>query len=120
MYERNVILGGEGGSVFNAARMTMAELVPFLWETMDAPVVDKTGLTGVYQFTLTLPRGAMGERHIRELASGRLGASLSSAAPTGGLSALKAIESLGLKLERRRVPLEVVVVDQISRTPTEN
>jgi uncharacterized protein (TIGR03435 family) len=27
MYERNVILGGEGGSVFNAARMTMAELV---------------------------------------------------------------------------------------------
>jgi uncharacterized protein (TIGR03435 family) len=74
MYERNVILGGEGGSVFNAARMTMAELVPFLWETMDAPVVDKTGLTGVYQFTLTLPRGAMGERHIRELASGRLSA----------------------------------------------
>jgi uncharacterized protein (TIGR03435 family) len=48
--------------------------MPFLWETMDAPVVDKTGLTGVYQFTLTLPRGAMGERHIRELASGRLSA----------------------------------------------
>jgi len=120
MYERYISLGGDGSSVFNAIRMTMAELAPFLWEAMDAPVVDRTGLTGVYQFTLTLPRGAMGERHIRELASGRLGASLSSGAPTGGVSALKAIEGLGLKLERRRVPVEVVVVDRISRTPTDN
>jgi uncharacterized protein (TIGR03435 family) len=117
MYDR---LNNPGfGPTLNATRMTMAELAPSLWETMDAPVVDKTGLTGVYQFTLTLPRGAMGERLSRELMQ-RLRGNPSSSAPTVGVSDVKAIESLGLRLERRRVPLEVVVVDKISRTPTEN
>ena len=39
--------------------------------------------------------------------------------PTG-VSTFKAIESLGLKLEERRVPLDFVVVESIERTPTEN
>ena len=99
--------------------MAISELLPILWETVDAPVVDKTGLTGVYQFTLELPRSAMGERITRESMQ-RQGSTPSVSAPTGGGSGIKALESLGLTLERRRVPLEVVVVDKISRTPTEN
>jgi uncharacterized protein (TIGR03435 family) len=35
-------------------------------------------------------------------------------------AAFKALEGLGLRLERRRVPVDFVVVDKISRTPTEN
>jgi len=122
LWERsNVLEPGARGThpKINATRMTMAELVPFLWETVDAPVVDKTGLTGVYQFTLELPRGTITERLARELTQ-RLGATASSSTPSGALSAVKAIESLGLKIERRRVPVEVVVVDKMSRTPTEN
>jgi uncharacterized protein (TIGR03435 family) len=30
------------------------------------------------------------------------------------------VESLGLKLEERRTPIDVRVVDKIERTPTEN
>ena len=117
MYERTVVVN-EGATV-NATRMTMAELTPLLWETFDGPVVDRTGLTGVYQFTLNLPRGAMGERLMRQTME-RLGARASSSTPADTVPAVKAIESLGLKIERRRVPVEVVVVDKISRTPTEN
>ena len=99
--------------------MTMAELVPLLEANVDAPVADRTGLAGVYQFTLELPRDAMFDRFVAATRL-RLGAGPSLSAPAGGMSGVKGIESLGLKLERRRVPVEVVVVDKISRTPTEN
>ena len=128
MYERTFVPGGV--ATYTATRMSMAELAPYLWELMDAPVVDKSGLNGVYQFTLTLPRGAMTARLI-EATNTRLRTSIatgparaaSSALEVGGstrASTPKEIESLGLRLERRRVPLEVVVVDKIARVPTEN
>jgi uncharacterized protein (TIGR03435 family) len=36
------------------------------------------------------------------------------------LSAAKAVQALGLRLERRRAPIDVIVVDSINRTPTDN
>ena len=118
MYERVLVLNG--GPIFNATRMTMAELTPYLWETMDAPVVDKTGLDGVYQFTLALPRSAMIQRLVLQTASLRRGANLTGNDAAPEAAAFKALEGLGLRLERRRVPVDFVVVDKISRTPTEN
>jgi uncharacterized protein (TIGR03435 family) len=118
MYER--VLVPNGGPIFNATRMTMAELAPYLWETMDAPVVDKTGLDGVYQFTLALPRSAMIQRLMLQTASLRRGANLTGNEAAPEVAAFKALEGLGLRLERRRVPVDFVVVDKISRTPTEN
>jgi uncharacterized protein (TIGR03435 family) len=38
--------------------------------------------------------------------------------PTG-LSAVKAVEHLGLKLESRRMPVDTIIVDQIQRTLTD-
>jgi uncharacterized protein (TIGR03435 family) len=36
------------------------------------------------------------------------------------VSVFKAVEGLGLKLQERRAPVDVIVVDKIERTPTEN
>jgi len=36
------------------------------------------------------------------------------------ISTAKAVEGLGLRLERRRSPIDVLVVDKIERTPTDN
>jgi uncharacterized protein (TIGR03435 family) len=53
MYERS---GSPSGAIINATRMTMAELVMLLEESFLQPVVDNTGLKGVYQFTFELPQ----------------------------------------------------------------
>jgi uncharacterized protein (TIGR03435 family) len=39
--------------------------------------------------------------------------------PTG-VSTVKAVEELGLKLEPRRMMVDTIVVDRIERTPTDN
>jgi uncharacterized protein (TIGR03435 family) len=70
---------------------------------IDRPVIDQTGLKGRYDFTLewtpdNLPPG-------------------DSTAP----SLFTAVqEQLGLKLESRKAPVEIVVVDSAEKTPTEN
>jgi uncharacterized protein (TIGR03435 family) len=36
------------------------------------------------------------------------------------VSAVKAVEQLGLKMEPRRIPVDTIVVDQIERVPSDN
>jgi uncharacterized protein (TIGR03435 family) len=111
MYERT--LNVDGTATIDAIRMTMAELVPILTLTLDAPVIDSTALTKIYQFQIQLPRDAIIDRLARSAGLG------GDSAPSG-ISTVKAVESLGLKLERRPTPVNVIVVDTISRTPSEN
>jgi uncharacterized protein (TIGR03435 family) len=96
----------------DATRMTMAELAGVLTDNMDQPVIDRTGLSGGYQFTLELPIAARSLQELRR------------ASPTfeylPGVSESSAVEGIGLKMERRTAPIEVLVVDKMSRTPTEN
>ena len=93
----------------------MAELVAVLARNMDQPVLDKTDLRGTYGFSVELPLEA---RLIESLARSPLGAGATLELPN--ISEAKAVESLGLRLERRRSPVEVVVIDKIDRTPTDN
>ena len=88
-------------------------------EMMVEPIVDKTGLTGVYQFTVQLPRDEVLERLLRAVAV-RVGSPTLAGTEPRSISIFKSLESLGLRLERRTVPVEMIVVDKISRTPTEN
>jgi uncharacterized protein (TIGR03435 family) len=112
-YERIAKLGKNGSVIINAARMTMPELVSVLTANLDDVVVDRTGLTGVYEFKIELPPDASLARLANSVG-------LRMRTDSSGLSTFKAIEQLGLKLERRPVPVEVVVIDEIRRTPTEN
>ena len=70
---------------------------------LDRPVVDFTGLTGRFDLTLEWsPVDASGEN-------------------AAGPSVFTAIEEqLGLRLEPRKMPLEVLVVDRANRVPAEN
>lgn len=70
---------------------------------LDRPVVDFTGLTG--RFDLALEWSPVE----------------ASAENATGPSVLTAIEEqLGLRLEPRKMPLEVLVVERVNKTPTEN
>lgn len=69
----------------------------------DGPVIDKSGLKGVYDFKLEWITNG-------EANSGSPGPTMFAAVQ----------DQLGLKLERRREAVEVLVIDQLDRVPTEN
>ena len=100
------------GTVLNATRMSVPELVGVLTLNLGEPVIDLTGLQGIYQFRIEIPPDA------EVLANMPQG--FGEQVRRAGLSTFRAVESLGLKLERRRTPVEVVVVDSINRAPTPN
>lgn len=105
--------------ILDATRISIPELVLVLTTNVDRPVLDKTGLTGLYQFKVELPPDARAVRMM--IAAGTTttvkGTPLTD--PTG-ISVFKALEGLGLKLEQRRSPVDVVVVDKLNATPTSN
>jgi uncharacterized protein (TIGR03435 family) len=81
------------------------------------PVVDATGLEGAWDFVLNFSGIAVMNAGRGGDGAGPLGAS----APTGALSLFDAIQKqLGLKLEQRKRPFPVLVIDHIEERPTDN
>jgi uncharacterized protein (TIGR03435 family) len=82
---------------------TMAGLTDKLSRLADRPVVDKTSLTGKYEFRFDWAPDPT-------LSDANSNASLYTAIQ----------EQLGLRLEAQKEPMEVIVLDQISKLPTGN
>jgi uncharacterized protein (TIGR03435 family) len=95
---------------WTASRYTMADLADFLADNTQSLVVDMTGLGGQFDFTLDLgPYLSIDTPIFKNEAAQVLSAAFQSA-----------IEAqLGLKLEARKVPVEVLVIDHAER-PSEN
>ena len=74
----------------------------------NALVIDRTGLTGVYEYDLEW-----------DYAASRAVGAATDAAPTGPTIFTAVQEQLGLKLERHRDPIEVLVIDSLT-PPTAN
>jgi uncharacterized protein (TIGR03435 family) len=90
---------------------TIAQLLPTLSDLTGRPVIDKTGLTGLYEFRLKfLPDGRnAGPMGPVGLPPGAPAPAIDPDAP----SLFTAVqEQLGLKLESARGPVEVVVIDK--------
>jgi len=85
------------------------------------PVEDKTGLEGAYDFTLTFsPIGLLNAGRGRG-GDGGPGAGGDVADPSGALSLPDAISrQLGLKLETRKRPMPVLIIDSMQEKPTDN
>lgn len=90
-----------------AQHATMSEFIATLVGPLRTPVLDKTGLTGRYDFTVDLSS---------YFAQTKVGEQPDLTAIM--MSALR--EQVGLNLESRREPVEVLVVDHIERNPTGN
>jgi uncharacterized protein (TIGR03435 family) len=99
---------------------TLAELLDILLPPAFGPVVDKTELTGVYQYEFlapvppppvpAAPPGRAAQQEIGDLGP-----------PSNSISSLSATleAQLGLRLQADSVPVEVLVIDQVER-PTPN
>lgn len=103
----------------DAKRMTMDDFARLLQFTMDAPVVDRTGLSGGYAFKIDLPLAAtiIRMRVTTGRTTARDGAPLT--VPLS-ISAPDAVKQIGLLLERRRTTSDVMVIDKLERIPTPN
>jgi uncharacterized protein (TIGR03435 family) len=81
---------------------------------MDRPVVDKTGIDGYFDINLHWTIRTDSEL---EVTDGReAGPDRREVGPASGLTIFAALEQqLGLKLEAKRGPIEMVVVDRVER-----
>ncbi len=88
---------------------------------IDHPVVDKTGIDGAWDFTLSF--SARGVYEARAGGRGGQGSGGAGTAqdPNGAISIYEALEKqLGLKLETQKYPMPVLVVDHVEQKPTDN
>jgi len=126
--QRNAILG----RMVTVKNMTMAQFAEDLPRLANGdirvPVEDKTGLDGSYDFTITFtPIGLLtggpgrGRGGDAPSAGAGPGAGPDASDPTGGLSLFDAVNrQLGLKLEMRKRPMPVLVIDSVQEKPTDN
>lgn len=124
--------GSPGRLMFNGRRLegggaNMQFLAVVLARPAGRKVIDKTGLTGRYDFTLTWG-GDEGEGGMRAAPEGppppggapAPGGGPVTADPAAGESIFTALEEqLGLKLEPIKTPVDVVVIDHLEK-PAEN
>jgi uncharacterized protein (TIGR03435 family) len=106
--------------------MTMAQLAEDLQRMapgyIHTPVVDATGIDGAFDFTITFtPIGALNGGGRGRGDAPPPGAAPAALDPTGGLSLFDAVnKQLGLKLEARKRPMPVLVIDHVEEKPIDN
>jgi uncharacterized protein (TIGR03435 family) len=107
-----VVFGGSASSMtVTAPAASLLTLVGVITRFTSRPVVDETGIEGVYDFSVTFapetdagfPRGFQGAE---------------AANPAPALS--EAVKKYGLRIESRKAPIDMFVVTRIEKTPTEN
>jgi uncharacterized protein (TIGR03435 family) len=123
---RSVLVGGLGGGghCMMARMQSAADLVKLLSPQSARPVLDGTGLTGLYDFVLDyVPEGGLFATFrgpaIPEAQSGQE-AVLQESAPGAPTLSVAIERQLGLKFEPRKGPFDVFVVDHVDRVPKEN
>jgi uncharacterized protein (TIGR03435 family) len=112
-----------GGNKFEGKKLPMTTIADALARFADRPVVDMTDLKGIYDFTMEFSQEDFRAMMIRAaIAQGTILSpeALKLADASSGDTLFNAVEKLGLKLELRKAPIELLVIDQALKTPTEN
>ena len=103
---------------------TIPSLLFMLEMITDKPVMDATGLKGVYEIDLHWGQAPL----YGQLAAAQANAAIPPTGPPaasdagpGGPTIQQALRAqLGLKLELKKGPVEMLVIDRVDRVPTEN
>jgi uncharacterized protein (TIGR03435 family) len=83
-----------------AQRKSMRDLAGILMRWTDRPVIDMTGLTGLYDFSLDWRP-------------------LDASQASDPMAALDALQQIGLKTESRKAIVEYLIIDPAERVPVE-
>jgi uncharacterized protein (TIGR03435 family) len=117
---------GQGGMMrmepgkLTAQRVKLDGFAGMISNMVGRPVIDETGLTGFYNFTLEFSPEDMANMKggVMRMAGPSEAGPAPEAAPGGSI--FQSVQKLGLKLEPRKAPIEFLVVDHVEKTPTEN
>jgi uncharacterized protein (TIGR03435 family) len=112
-----------GGNRIEARKYGMLALADTLARFVDRPVVDETGLKSTYDFTLEMTPEDFRALTIRAaLAAGVTlpPQALQLMEAASGDSLHSELAKIGLKLENKKVPLDVLVIDSVNKVPDEN
>jgi uncharacterized protein (TIGR03435 family) len=109
--EQSVVPDPAGGFRFQNYPIGALAAMLMAMRSTGRPVVDRTGLTGRYTFSANL----------QDLPAGAAPGDLKHAVVENDSPVFTALEEqLGLKLSPERAPIEMLVVDQAERVPTDN
>jgi uncharacterized protein (TIGR03435 family) len=120
---------GQGASLvfnnkqFQAKKVTMQILAETLGRFVDRPILDLTKLDGRYDVTFAMAQEDFMPMLVRSAVNAGITLPPQAMAqldqPSMG-SVESGLKALGLVIEARRAPLDVLVVDSMDRIPTEN
>ncbi len=101
---------------WTAKVQSLADLASFLGGELQRPIVEKTGLTGKYDFKLAYSRDGL-----KPMGPAAAAGIPVDDTPSGGPSLQRALQDqLGLKLESTKDPIDYLVIDHIDKVPTDN
>jgi uncharacterized protein (TIGR03435 family) len=89
---------------------TVGQLTEFISKAIHVPMIDQTGLTGRYNYFLD----------IKSYVTEEMRKSNGPPPEANTIIATAMQEQLGLKVEAKKTPIEMVIVDHMEKTPTEN
>jgi uncharacterized protein (TIGR03435 family) len=126
----NVKVSVDNGMMhMESSKMTMEILAQQLTGLLGQPVFDKTGVKGSYVVAVDISTEDL-QAMVRSQGMIFAGASpaagpanssgIPSAADPSGGSVYASIEKLGLKLNKEKLPVDIIVVDHLEKVPTEN
>jgi len=112
----------EGGK-FDGKKLTARTIAVLLERYTDRPILDLTSLKGTYDISFTV--SAEDYRALLVRAAVNSGVVLPPRAlrlldSAGASPLVDAVEQLGLKLDSRKAAIDVIAVDQVRKTPTDN
>lgn len=146
---RGMVITGPGGEItkvsmsgsgihLEASKMDIATLTEQLTQFLDRPVIDKTGLAGNYDVAIDLSMADMINMMRKQGFPGGGGPPPGAGGgfgppggfPGGGFPApgadggdstvMQSLQKLGLRLDAQKAPGELLVIDRLEKTPTEN
>ena len=123
-----VIRSDSGGMQMMLSHITLASFADMLTAFVDRPVVDATGLTGGYDIAFDLQQEDLltAARVAAQSAGVTLPILMPPAAQPGqaadpaGSSVFSSVQKLGLRLDARRMPVDVIIVQAADKLPIAN
>lgn len=109
----------DGSMHLESSKMTLAMLADTLAYYLDRPVVDLTQLPGSYAMELEFSAADLRFAAVKAGAAAYSPAAADASEPVGA-SLITSVQKLGIRLEARQAPIEVIVIDHLEMAPAAN